>query len=88
MAQNEFITIPNPDLDVVLDNKPRWNTPDFRRAGFHNLHRNARYAMSIRSPQVLTLEKRFDRRIADLPEVRALTRESSILEPAACSGAM
>jgi CubicO group peptidase (beta-lactamase class C family) len=64
---------PNPDLTIVTDNKPRWNTPDHRRAGFHNLHRNARYAISLRADKVLTLEKCLDRRIADMAEVRRLT---------------
>ena len=73
MEKTTLISASNPDLTVVADNKPRWNTPDHRRAGFHNLHRNARYAMSLRSDRVLTLEKRIDGRIGDMAEVRRLT---------------
>jgi CubicO group peptidase (beta-lactamase class C family) len=63
----------NPDLDVVLDNKPRWNLPDHRRAGFHNLHRIYRYGLAIRAPDVLELTKCIDPRIAELDAVRQLT---------------
>ena len=33
----------NPALETVADNKALWNSPDFRRWGFHNLHYNARW---------------------------------------------
>ncbi|WP_292214716.1 ABC transporter permease [Mesorhizobium sp.] len=38
----------------MFDNKPRWNQPDHRRSGFHNLHTTMRYAMSLRAPRVLS----------------------------------
>ncbi len=63
----------NPDLQTVGNHKAHWNSPDFRRSGFHNLHRNVRYGMSLRSDCVLALEKRLDRRISDMAEVRRLT---------------
>ncbi len=66
-------TIPNPDLAVGTDNKARWNLPDHRRHGFHNLHTLARYGMSFRAARVMTLSKRMDMRIPELPEVRRLT---------------
>jgi len=66
----------NPALETVGDHKALWNSPDFRRWGFHNLHHNVRYGMSLRADSVLTLEKRIDRRIGDLDEVRRLTGSS------------
>ncbi|MSP84162.1 MAG: serine hydrolase, partial [Alphaproteobacteria bacterium] len=69
----EVVTIPNPDLAVTHDNKARWNLPDHRRHGFHNLHTLFRYGMSFRAGRVMTLEKRMDMRIPELPEVRRLT---------------
>lgn len=64
---------PNPDLVVGPDGREAWNTAWRRRWGFHNLHRIARYGLHLRSPRVLGLERRIDRRIGDLPEVRRLT---------------
>lgn len=73
MEKTILISESNPDLTVVADNKPRWNTPDHRRAGFHNLYRNVRYGMSLRADHVLTLEECIDRRIGDRADVRRLT---------------
>ncbi len=66
-------SIPNPDLAIVSDNKPRWNTPDHRRTGFQNLHTITRYGISLRSDEVLTLTRAIDPRIGDIAEVQALT---------------
>jgi CubicO group peptidase (beta-lactamase class C family) len=73
MQDIELTFEPNPTLKTVGDHKTLWNSPDYRRWGFHNLYRNARYAISLRSDCVLDLEKRFDRRISDMAEVRRLT---------------
>ncbi|UVK49940.1 beta-lactamase family protein (plasmid) [Mesorhizobium sp. AR02] len=62
-------SIANPDLAILFDNKPRWNLPDYRRCGFHNLHTTARYAMSLRAPGVLQLRKDVDWTIGERPEV-------------------
>lgn len=70
-------TIRNPDLApdpaAVDDTLPNWNLPANRRWGFHNLHRVARYGLTIRAPAVLPLIRDIDRRIGDLPDVRRLT---------------
>ena len=66
----------NSALETVADHKALWNSPDFRRWGFHNLHLNVRYGMSLRADCVLALEKCLDRRIGDMPEVRRLTGSS------------
>ncbi|TIS18877.1 MAG: serine hydrolase [Mesorhizobium sp.] len=62
-------SIANPDLVPLFDNQPRWNLPDYRRRGFHNLHTTARYAMSLRAPRVLPLRKQIDWTIGDRPDV-------------------
>ncbi|ESY15344.1 serine hydrolase domain-containing protein [Mesorhizobium sp. LNJC394B00] len=62
-------SITNPDFEVLFDNKPRWNLPDYRRCGFHNLHTTARYAMSLRAPRVLPLRKEIDWTIGERPGV-------------------
>jgi CubicO group peptidase (beta-lactamase class C family) len=64
---------PNGDLSVVDGNKSRWTTADYRRWGFHNLHRIARYGISLRSASVMKLEKRIDLRIAENLVVQQLT---------------
>lgn len=66
----------NPALETVGDHKALWNSPDFRRWGFHNLHNIARYCLNLRSDRVLVLEKCFDRRIGDMDELRRLTGSS------------
>lgn len=66
-------SIPNPDLAILTDNKPRWSTPDYRRKGFQNLHQMIRWGMTLRSDQVLTLSKDVDARIGAREDVRKLT---------------
>ncbi len=73
MALNGFRTIPNPGLVVGEDRRTRWNTAEHRRWGFHNLHHNTRYGLSLRSPDVLPLRRDIDRRIAELDAVRRMT---------------
>lgn len=62
-------SIPNPDLAIAADNKPRWELADHRRHGFHNLHRIARYSLSFRAPSVLPLVKQVDWTIGERPDV-------------------
>lgn len=63
----------NPDLVVGEGNKTRWEQPDRRRYGWHNLYRLARYSTSYRAGRVMTLRKRMDLRIADMEAVGRLT---------------
>jgi len=67
----------NYSLETVDNQKPFWNSPEHRRWGFHNLYRNARFSMSLRSDCVLELEQHIDQRIGDMDDVRRLT-ESKI----------
>ncbi len=64
--------IPNPDLVTGRDNKARWNQPDTRRQGFHNLHTHMRYALSLRAPSVLPLTKQIDWKIRKHPGVEEI----------------
>jgi CubicO group peptidase (beta-lactamase class C family) len=64
---------PNRDLVVGSDRRPRWNEPDHRRRGFHDLHLIAKYAESFRAARVMRLERRMDLRIAEREDVRRLT---------------
>ena len=64
---------PNPDLTVGADHKPRWNSADGRRHGFHNLHRIARYVQSFRAADVLSLHSDTDVALAARPDVAHLT---------------
>jgi CubicO group peptidase (beta-lactamase class C family) len=70
-------TIENPDLSVTDDNKPHWNMPDNRRHGFHNIHRLARYSLSLRARRVMTLSRRIDLRIGDLESVRRFSQRTA-----------
>jgi CubicO group peptidase (beta-lactamase class C family) len=70
---DESATHPNPDLELLGDNKPAWNQPARRRRGFHELHRIARYGVSFRARRVLALETRADLGIATRDDVRMLT---------------
>ncbi|MER9306428.1 serine hydrolase [Mesorhizobium sp. M0496] len=62
-------SIANPDLITLFDNKARWNLPDHRRLGFHNLHTTTLYSMSLRAPRVLPLRKDIDWTIGERPGV-------------------
>jgi CubicO group peptidase (beta-lactamase class C family) len=64
---------PNPDLQIGDDHKPRWNSADRRRHGFHNLHRIARYVQSFRAGDVLMLRRDADLTLAARPDVARLT---------------
>jgi CubicO group peptidase (beta-lactamase class C family) len=66
-------TLPNPDLAVGPERHPRWNAAPFRRHGFHNLHRIARYTQTFRAARVLDLRLSADLSIPARDDVRRLT---------------
>ena len=70
-ALNE--TEANQDLSLVNDYLEHWNTPPYRRYGFHHLHQIVRYACSFRSSRVLKLTSTPESAIAKLASVRDLT---------------
>jgi hypothetical protein len=51
-------------------NKAEWDQPAARRRALRDLHRLHRYGLSLRSPQVLTLEACIDFRLHDLESLR------------------
>lgn len=65
--------IPNPDLVVGAGNKQRWNQPEHRRHGFHNLHLLARSVMMVRARHQVVLDPAENAVLAALPAVRTLT---------------
>lgn len=65
--------VPNRELEVVRDNKGRWNLPDHRRKSFHTLDQWSRYTIGFRSASTMVLERRTDLRIAELESVRRMT---------------
>src|SRR5690349_13326806 len=66
-------TLPNPDLELLDENKCRWSHADRRRYGWHHLHQLVKYSTSYRATRVMPLEKRMDLSIAELESVRHLT---------------
>ncbi len=72
-AMSEIASEANPDLLVGEGNKTRWEQPDRRRHGWHNLYRLARYSTSYRAGRVMRLRKHMDLRIAEMEAVRRLT---------------
>lgn len=63
------VSIPSPDFVPMLDNKPRWQDPDYRRHGWHNTHTMVRWSLSFRAPRIMPLRSEIDWTIGDDPEV-------------------
>ncbi len=66
-------THPNPDLSVGPDRHPHWNSAPYRRQGFHNLHRVARYTQTFRAARVQDLRLSAELAIPARDDVRRLT---------------
>ncbi len=62
----------NQDLVAQPGEMEGWNSPQHRRASFHNLHRIVRYGLSVRAPEVLKLTSSTDTRIGQLDSVQKL----------------
>ena len=62
----------NPSLVVVRDNKPKWYLPETRRAGYRNLHKINRYGLLYRSDLVLKLNKKYNKKIQNIPSVKKI----------------
>ena len=73
MSDQKLKSQPNPSLSVASDNKPRWNTIEHRRGGFHNLNLNNRYGVMFRSDTVLNLDSAIEREIEAIDSVRTYT---------------
>ena len=59
-------TYPNPDLEVIGDNKGKWNHSPYRRYSFQNFSKIYRYGMTYRSAAVMELVPAEDSRIGSL----------------------
>ena len=62
----------NPSLVVVRNNKPKWYLPETRRAGYRNLHKINRYGLLYRSDLVLKLNKKYNKKIQNIPSVKKI----------------
>ena len=62
----------NPSLVVVRDNKTKWYLPETRRAGYRNLHKINRYGLLYRSDLVLKLNKKYNKKIQNIPSVKKI----------------
>ncbi len=56
MTKKKIISISNPELSTIKDNKAMWNLPRTRRFGYRNLHKINRYGLLLRSDLVLKLK--------------------------------
>lgn len=72
-SKQHTTTHPNTDLVVGTDDKENWMRSENRRHGFHNLSDMCRSGWMVRAPQVLSLERSVDWRIANLDQVRTVT---------------
>ena len=62
----------NSSLVVVRNNKPKWYLPETRRAGYRNLHKINRYGLLYRSDLVLKLNKKYNKKIQNIPSVKKI----------------
>ena len=60
----------NPNLVVLRDNKPKWYLPESRREGYRNLYKINRYGLLYRSDLVLKLNKKYNKKIENIPSVK------------------
>ena len=62
----------NSSLVVVRDNKPIWYLPESRIAVYRNLHKINRYGLLYRSDLVLKLNKKYNKKIQNIPSVKKI----------------
>ncbi len=70
MSNNKLKSEANPSLVVLRDNKPKWYLPESRREGYRNLHKINRYGLLYRSDLVLKLNKKYNKKIKNIPSVK------------------
>ena len=63
MKNKKIISVPNPQLITLQDNKALWNLPKTRRYGYRNLHKINRYGIFLRSDLVLKLKTNKNQKI-------------------------
>ena len=77
MKKKILISVRNPELTTLKDNKASWNLPKTRRFGYRNLHKINRYSIFLRSDLILKLNSNPNKTIAKLPLVKKMTKNKS-----------
>ncbi len=77
MKKKKLVSVRNPELTTLKDNKASWNLPKTRRFGYRNLHKINRYSIFLRSDLILKLNSKPNKTIAKLPLVKKMTKNKS-----------
>ena len=74
MSNDKLKSEANPSLVVLRDNKPKWYLPESRREGYRNLYKINRYGLLYRSDLVLKLNKKYNKKIENIPSVKKVIK--------------
>ena len=77
MKKKKLVSVRNPELTTLKDNKALWNLPKTRRFGYRNLHKINRYSIFLRSDLILKLNSKPNKTIAKFPLVKKMTKNKS-----------
>ena len=77
MKNKKIISVPNPQLITLKDNKALWNLPKTRRYGYRNLHKINRYGIFLRSDLVLKLKIKKNKKIGKNLLVKKMIKHKS-----------
>ena len=77
MKKKKLVSVRNPELNTLKDNKASWNLPKTRRFGYRNLHKINRYSIFLRSDLILKLNSKPNKTIGKLPLVKKMTKNKS-----------
>ena len=77
MKKKKLVSVRNPELSTLKDNKASWNLPKTRRFGYRNLHKINRYSIFLRSDLILKLNSKPNKTIAKFPLVKKMTKNKS-----------
>ena len=77
MKKKKLVSVRNPELTTLKDNKASWNLPKTRRFGYKNLHKINRNSIFLRSDLILKLNFNPNKTIAKLPLVKKMTKNKS-----------
>ena len=77
MKKKKLVSVRNPELTTLKDNKASWNLPKTRRFGYRNLHKINRYSIFLRSDLILKLNSKTNKTIDKLPLVKKMTKNKS-----------
>ncbi|MDC3233703.1 serine hydrolase [Candidatus Pelagibacter sp.] len=77
MKKKKLVSVRNPELTTLKDNKASWNLPKTRRFGYKNLYKINRYSIFLRSDLILKLNSNPNKTIAKLPLVKKMTKNKS-----------